>query len=185
MTDPGQPAATDPVSLDPLSVIATSLGEISATLRRIEQRLPPALAKPTPRRRREPRRFTRGMTVPLDVDLLIANGGLRWSRLFDPEQVEYGTRGAPLDQWCPRDVGTPVLSTSALLDLVGAAIEVIDPGEESRPILADVPDQVMPPLRPTTWPDDPRRLRMPDGLVRPADVPHTGAEEVPGADHGS
>jgi hypothetical protein len=98
--------------------------EILATLKRIEDHL-----RPKPVEIKQGHRvnlgtvYSAGQTIPDRVDLVIAGGGLRWRRLFD----DTAAGRVPTQQWTPRDVDGPVLSTGDLLAQEGHVTEVPAP----------------------------------------------------------
>lgn len=92
------------------------LREILGTLKSIDGRLAAAERKPAPAYQlRLGRVFKSGDLPPADLDLVMADGGLRWVRDFDR------------DRWHPRDVDGPELAWNELLDRAGHLTEIQPP----------------------------------------------------------
>lgn len=92
--------------------------EIRDLLRSIDGKLTPVPSNRAATRKLG-RVFAVGDLVPADVDLVIGTSGLRWTR-------QYGS-----DEWHPRDVAGPVISTNELLQRSGHVTEIPAPGSEA------------------------------------------------------
>lgn len=98
------------------------LREIRDTLKSIDCRQAAAEAKPAPAfKLRLGRVFGAGTLPPPDLDLVMADGGLRWVRDFDR------------DLWHPRDVDGPELSWNELLSRAGHLTEIKPPPSTESP----------------------------------------------------
>lgn len=100
-------------------VEAALLREIRDTLKSVEAKLTPQPTKAAYKLNLG-RTFAIGQLIPDDVDLVMGAGGLRWIR-------EYGT-----DEWHPRDVEGPVISSNELLSRTVHVTEIPAPKDDGQ-----------------------------------------------------